>query len=145
MTAAERIESLKAGIIAAASLTLAYSITTVGNTLVLAEQFDALAALQIPTVVNLLVRVVIAFSSGFLFGVTYRYVIRDDENSHLKSGAVLAFGLVRGLALLEVEPDLTDHFWSMGVLGVESFLYFPIARFTLDWALHRRWVKPFKN
>jgi|SRR4028119_595143 hypothetical protein len=145
MTAAERIESLKAGIIAAASLTLAYSITTVGNTLVLAEQFDALATLQIPTVVNLLVRVAIAFSSGFLFGVTYRYVIRDDENSHLKSGAVLAFGLVRGLALLEVEPDLTDHFWSMGVLGVESILYFAIARFTLDWALHRRWVKPFKN
>jgi len=144
MTTAERIESLKAGILTALSFTLAYSIALVCNSLVLA-QFEELAALQIPTPVNLLVKVAVAGLSGFLFGVTYRYVIRDDENPHLKSGAVLAFGLVRGLALLEVEQNWMDSFWLLGVLGVESVFCFAIARFTLDWGLHHHWVKPFKS
>jgi hypothetical protein len=111
--------------------------------LVLAEQFEVLASLQITIAVNLLVRVAAAWLSGFLFGVTYRYVIREDKNPHLKSGAVLAFGLVRGLAPVEVKPNLTEAFWSLGVLGVESILCFAIARLTLDWAIHRHWVKPF--
>jgi hypothetical protein len=131
--------------LAGLSLVLAYGITTVGNSLVLVAQVEALAPLQITTVVNLLVRVAIAFFSGFLFGVTYRYVIRDDKNPHLKSGAVLAFGLVRGLAPVEVEQNLTDSFWVLSVLGVESILYFAIARFTLDWAMHHKWVKPFRS
>ena len=145
MTATERIESLKAGTLAALSFTLAYSITVVGNNLVLVEQFDVLAALQITSTVDFLVRIAIAWLSGFLFGVTYRYVIRDDENPHLKSGAVLAFGLVRGLAPVEVEQNLTEAFWLLGVLGVESVLCFLVARLTLDWALHRHWFKSFKS
>jgi cellobiose-specific phosphotransferase system component IIC len=60
MTTAERIESLKAGILTALSFTLAYSIALVGNSLVLA-QFEELAALQIPTPVNLLVKVAAAW------------------------------------------------------------------------------------
>ena len=145
LTPAERIESLKAGILAGLSLVLAYGITMVGNSLVLVAQVEALAPLQITTVVNLLVKVAIAFLSGFLFGVTYRYVVRDDKNPHLKSGAVLAFGLVRGLAPVEVEQNLTDSFWVLSVLGVESILCFAIARLTLDWAMHHKWVKPFTS
>lgn len=144
MTAAERIESLKAGTLAALSFTLAYSLTQVVNSLVLAEQFEVLAALHITDAVNLLVKVAIAGLSGFLFGVTYRYVIRDDKNPHLKSGAVLAFGLVRGLAPVEVEQNLTEAFWSLGILGIESVVCFAIARLSLDWAIHRHWVKPFQ-
>lgn len=140
---AERIESLKAGMLAALSFTLAYSLTVVGNTLVLAEQFETLAALPITTALDLVVRVAVAWLSGFLFGVTYRYVIREDKNPHLKEGAVLAFGLVRALAPVEGQPNLTDAFWLLGVLGMESILCFAIARLTLDWALHH-WVKPFK-
>ena len=145
MTSGDRIESLKAGTLAALSFTLAYSVIAVGNSLVLAEQFEVLASLQITIAVNLLVRVAAAWLSGFLFGVTYRYVIREDKNPHLKSGAVLAFGLVRGLAPVEVEQNLTDSFWVLSVLGVESILYFAIARFTLDWAMHHKWVKPFRS
>jgi cellobiose-specific phosphotransferase system component IIC len=144
MTAAERIESLKAGTLAALSFTLAYSLTVVVNSLVLAEQFEVLAALHITDAVNLLVKGAIAGLSGFLFGVTYRYVIRGDENPHLKSGAVLAFGLVRGLAPVEVEQNLTEAFWSLGILGIESVVCFAIARLSLDWAIHRHWVKRFK-
>lgn len=142
---AERIESLKAGTLAALSFTLAYSIAVVGNHLVLAEQVEAVSALQVSTGINLLIKVAIAWLSGFLFGVTYRYVIRVDENPHLKDGAVLAFGLVRGLAPVEVAQNLNETFWLLTILGVESIGCFLVARFTLDWAIRRYWVKPFKS
>ncbi len=141
----ERIESLKAGILAASSFTLAYGITAISNSLVLAEQFETLAALKMTPPVTLLARVAVAGLSGFLFGVTYRYVIRDDKNPHLKDGAVLAFGLVRGLAAVEEQQNLTQAFWVSGVLGIESIVCFLVARFTLDWAIHQHWVKPFKS
>jgi hypothetical protein len=142
---AERIESLKAGTLAALSFTLAYSLIALGNSWVLAELFETLAALQITTPVAVLVKVGVAWISGFLFGVTYRYVIRDDKNPHLKDGAVLAFGLVRGLAPVEGQHNLTEAFWSLGVLGIESLLCFAIARLILDWAHDNHWLKPLKS
>jgi hypothetical protein len=144
-TAAERIESLKAGILGGLSFTLAYSIAVVGNNLVLVPQFEVLASLQLPVPIILLMRLGIAFFSGFLFGITYRYVIREDVNSHLNEGAVLAFGLVRGLASVEVKQNFLDTFWLLAVLSIESLFCFTIARFTLDFALHRHWVKFFKS
>ncbi len=142
---AERIESLKAGTLSALSFTLTYSLITVGNSLVLAESFPELASLQVTKPLDLLIRAAVAWLSGFLFGVTYRYVIREDRNPHLKDGAALAFGLVRGLAPIEGQQDLTDAFWLVGVLGIENILCFLVARFTLDWAIHHRWIKPFKS
>jgi ABC-type transport system involved in cytochrome c biogenesis permease subunit len=144
MNAAERIESLKAGTLSAFTFSLAYSAIALANSLVLAE-VSVLIRMQITTGFDLLLRVAVAWLSGFLFGVTYRYVIRTDENSHLKSGAVLAFGLVRGVAPLEIAGDILSQFWALGVLGIESIICFAIARFTLDWAIHHHWVKAFKS
>jgi len=143
MIVAERIESLKAGTLAAFSFTVAYSITTVANSGMLAKQFELLALLQITNEVDLLVRVAVAWLSGFLFGVTYRYIIRQDNNSHLKGGAVLAFGLVRGLTPVEIEPNLIEAFWLLGILSIESIFCFVIARLTLDWAIHHQLLKTF--
>lgn len=140
----ERIESLKSGGLSAIALALSYSITTLANNLVLA-QFEQLVGLQTTSLLSFGVKVAIAFFSGFLFGITYRYIIRADQNSHLSEGAVLAFGLVRGLAPVEVEMNLADSLWVLGVLAVESIVYFTLARFLLDWAIQRRWVKPFKS
>lgn len=142
---AERIESLKAGILAAVSFTLAYSLVVVCNGLVLAEQVEEFTVLQMTVGINLLLKLAIAGLSGFLFGVTYRYVIRDDQNPHLKNGAVFAFGLVRGLAPVEVQQKLTNAVWIWCILGIESIVCFAIARLALDWAIHRHWVKPFKS
>ncbi|MBD2186292.1 hypothetical protein H6S82_24070 [Planktothrix sp. FACHB-1355] len=141
---AERIESVKAGSFAALSLFLAYGIATLGNQLVLAKQFEVLASLQISTAANLLLSGAIAIISGFLFGITYRYIIREDRNSHLSEGAVLAFGLVRGLAQADVGLNFDNAFWSCGVLAVESIVLFAIARYTLDVAIDRGWLKPFR-
>ncbi|NEO99215.1 MAG: hypothetical protein F6K58_11130 [Symploca sp. SIO2E9] len=143
MRDSERLESLKAGTLSAFSVMFTYSFNVIGNSLVLAKQFELFALLQIDTLFGLLVKVAIAFLSGFLFGVTYRYVIREDDNKHLKDGVVLAFALVRGLAPTEVESNLA--FCLLALLSIESILCFTIARLTLDWAIRIHWLKPFKS
>lgn len=78
----ERLESAKAGAIAAAVGTIA-------------ELPFALS--QVSSVEQLLLPLGIAFASCALFGVTFRYAVRRDlDDSHLKSGAVAAFGFVKG-------------------------------------------------
>ena len=143
---AERIESVKAGILAAVALGIAYEVITLSNSLILAEQFEELAELQINTVnLHLWVSSAIALLGGFLFGVTYRYVIREDSNPHLKSGAVLAFGLVRGLAQVDIGLHVPGAIWPFVVLGLESVVLFAIARLVLDGAIDQGWVKPFNS
>lgn len=143
---AERIESLKAGTLAALSVCLSFGAFTLANHYVLAERFSSLASWQTPVIdANLLISGAIALMAGFLFGVTYRYVIRGDRNPHLKSGAVLAFGLVRGLAQVDVGLSLQGTIWPFAVMAVESILLFAIARLTLDSAIAQNWVKPFQS
>ena len=140
---AERIESLKAGTLAAFALLLAFGAIAAVSQLVLAKRFDALTGLLFaPTDLKLPVSVAIAGLSGFLFGVTYRYAIRTDSNPQLKAGAVLAFGLVRGLAQVDVGLSASSDFWPFAVLGIESLLLFAAAGTALDWALARGWVRP---
>jgi ABC-type transport system involved in cytochrome c biogenesis permease subunit len=142
---AERVESLKAATLGAFCLMLAYSLIALGNHFVLANRFETLAALEISTLFNGLVKVGVAGLSGFLFGVTYRYAIREDNNPHLQDGVVLAFGLVRGLAPIEAQPNLTEAFGLIAVWGIESVVCFAIARFALDWAIEHHWIKRFPS
>ena len=143
---AERIESLKAGTLAALSVCVAFAAIALVNSQVLATQFASFASLQIVSIdANLLMSGAIAILAGFLFGVTYRYVIREDQNPHLKSGAVLAFGLVRGLAQVDVGFSLQGTLWPFGLLAIESVCLFAIARFTLDFAIQQNWVKRFNS
>lgn len=126
----ERIESIKAGVIAAIVFTIAYVLTIVANSVSIAATGGSLWG-----------KIAIALISGFLFGVTYRYIIRTEENSHLKDGAVLAFGLVRGLVFVENAPSLDDNLWYLGVLVAENLICFTLARWGLDIAFHYSLVK----
>jgi hypothetical protein len=88
------------------------------------------------------VDVAIAAFSGFLFGVTCRYAIRKDENPHLSSGVVLAFGLIRGLAQVNGQ-DLSLSILPLVVFAVlESILLFAVAYAGLSMAMRMGWVKP---
>lgn len=141
--AAERIESLKAGITGAAAmlpvLLLMIFLEPRLATLI-ANPIDWTPVWQTPTV---WLKSAIVLFSGFLFGATYRYIIRQDTNPHLKSGAVMAFGLVRGLAQVEVNGDqIAPLLLGVGVL--ESLLLFASAASILDWAIGRGWIKAFK-
>ncbi|AFY83874.1 hypothetical protein [Oscillatoria acuminata] len=139
----ERIESIKAGAIAGCSLAVAWGITSFGNQLWLSPGVESWAIF--PAWQRLWVSGGSAGVAGFLFGVTYRYIIRDDVNPHLKSGAVFAFGLVRVLAQIEVGLSHPSDIFPLGVMGIESILMFAIARVLLDAAIARHWVKPFSS
>lgn len=82
--------------------------------------------------------------SGFLFGVTYRYIIRQDRNSHLRGGAVLAFALVRTSSWLD--PRLVTNVFQAwpNLLGalVLNIIGFAAARSCLDLAMTRQWLRP---
>lgn len=133
----ERIESIKGGITASGVFTVVdLGIVLINTISAKVSNFDLIPVYSLG---DWLIRAIIAVSTGFLFGVTYRYIVRSDQNSHLQDGAVLAFGLVRGLALIEGKTiDLM-----LFILIIESIISFAIARSVLDFALSRKLIKPF--
>ncbi|EAW37425.1 hypothetical protein [Lyngbya sp. PCC 8106] len=141
----ERIESLKAGILSGSMTFLTFSLLIGFNILILANQFEVIEEIKITVDIRLIIRGAIAFISGFLFGVTYRYVVRSDHNPHLNSGAVLAFGLVRGLGELDGGLNTSENGWFFVVVVAESILLFAAARIVLDWALKQGWVNTFNS
>jgi hypothetical protein len=104
-----------------------------------------------------------AGASAFLFGLVYRYALRQDlNNSQLKGGVVAAFGLVRGIGqasqiiLVALNPsnpptgggssaELVDTLGLAAAAMGESMLLFAFASVALEFAFQREWVKPFKN
>lgn len=140
---AERLESLKAGIIGGLSVCFAFALSSLLNTFVLAKYFQTLACLQNDLDWHLWVSGAVASFIGLLFGVTYRYIIRSDKNPQLKAGGVLAFGLVRGLTQIELGWNSHSTIWPFLVLAGESVLWFAWAVITLNVAIKLRWIKPF--
>ncbi len=133
----ERIESVKAGSLSGIAAGIGYGvIVTIDRSI--------LGGHSLP-LISLGLEMAIAIAGGCLFGVTYRYIIRTDRNDHLNSGAVLAFGLVRGLAQVDVRGLEPVQILSNGAVVVESILLFTIARYLLDYALSVRWIAPFKS
>lgn len=132
ITRQERLESLKAGAWGAIAFTGSYG---------LAVSIHLLLNLPMPD--TTLFHWGSSLLSGFLFGVTYRYIVRNDQNPHLRDGAVLAFTLVRSGGFLTAlsQPLTQGMILSVGL--AESLMGFAIARSCLDLALARQWVKPF--
>jgi hypothetical protein len=136
---------LKAGIAGAIAAGLLFALLTLLNQF-LAQSFPVfLAGLHRSWEISLLISLAIATLSGFLFAVTYRYVIRQDQNLHLGSGAVMAFALVRGLAQVDVSVQTQLVPLLPVVMVVESILLFAGLRLVLDWAIAQGWVKPCSN
>jgi hypothetical protein len=133
----ERIESVKAGSLSGITASIAYG------------TLDSLDRLLLggysPPLISLGLELAIAIATGFLFGVTYRYIIRTDRNSHLNSGAVLAFGLVRGLAQVDVGGLEPIQILANGLVVLKSVALFAIARAAIDYALSVKWIAPFKS
>jgi hypothetical protein len=145
----ERIESVKAGIFGAIAFSIAELIFLLAQDIVLESLpelnqntlvFGSLGDIKFGIELGMVL--VIGAVSGFLFGVTYRYIIRSDRNSHLNDGAVLAFGLVRGLALGE-KNLLVSELLTLGSSVLQSIICFAIARLILDLAIARKLIKPF--
>lgn len=142
----ERWESLKAGIVGAIAAGLLFSLFTLLETKLLTFYLPALlSGLNRPWGIPFLISLAIAMLAGFLFAVTYRYVIRQDQNFHLGSGAVMAFGLVRGLAQVDMGVQAQFAPFSLVIMVLESVLLFTGLRLVLDGAIAQGWLKPFSN
>lgn len=87
--------------------------------------------------------------SGFLFAVTYRYIVRRDRNSHLKSGAILAFACIRGFATIERDLPaltllpLTQMAFAIAILVLENIAWLAIVQSILETAIHHKWITAF--
>jgi hypothetical protein len=125
----ERIESVKAGSLGGIAAGIGYGLMLTADRFVLHEHSRSLVSLSLEAA--------IAIVSGFLFGVTYRYIIRTDRNDHLNSG------LVRGLAGVTVSEFDLSQVWVDGLIVGKSVIMFAIARYAIDYALHANWVLPF--
>ncbi|MEM8807942.1 MAG: hypothetical protein AAGF01_18125 [Cyanobacteria bacterium P01_G01_bin.38] len=129
----ERIESIKAGLIAA----IAGGLTTLFFWSIKITFTDVSLAPES------ILAIAITIFCAFLFGITYRYIIRQDANPHLRSGALGAFALVRGLSQIEATWGDALPLMSYAAMLGESFGLFAIAKLALDWAIGREFVKPF--
>ena len=141
----DRIESLKAAMVAgvaagivAAVLLLVHRVPSLGWGTAIASIASGLSGS------TFWVSAAIAGISGGLFGITYRYAVRQDENFQLKAGVVLAFSLVRGLALVNVAAAVSLRGWPFGVAIAESLLMFAAAAVMLEIAQGQGWVKSVK-
>ncbi len=142
----ERWESLKAGIVGAISAGLLFGLLTfLENQLLALDLPILLSGVHRAWGVSFLISLAIALLAGFLFAVTYRYVIRQDQNFHLGSGAVMAFGLVRGLAQVDVGVQAQFAPVTLVLLVLDSVLLFAGLRLMLDWAIAQGWLKPFST
>lgn len=133
----ERIESVKAGSLSGITAGISYVAIAMIDRLMLPEYSRSLISLSLEAAILIV--------TGFLFGVTYRYIIRTDRNDHLNSGAVLAFGLVRGLAQIDVSKFELSQVWLNGLIVGKSILLFFIARYAIDFALAAGWILPFSQ
>lgn len=118
----ERIESFKAGLVGGISTALVFLLTLLLHRAI--AQSTTAAILPLPTTLFTsagLVSVLAAGITGFLFGVTYRYIVRQDANPQLRAGAVLAFFLVRGLAQIDVGVGAGGNALGSPVVGGKEF------------------------
>ncbi len=134
-----RLESIKAGLISASAVGVVAGLAMLGAFL---TGLPLLTQMLPHSILGWLVNVAVAVASGFFFGVTYRYIVRQDDNLHLGGGAVGAFAFVRSLAQIEAiwNDSWVPLTWIL-ITG-ESFLWFVVARYTLDWALAKQLIKP---
>ncbi|MEM9451575.1 MAG: hypothetical protein AAGA75_24000 [Cyanobacteria bacterium P01_E01_bin.6] len=143
-TTEERLESLKAGMIGAIALGIGFGLFSLLH--LLWRQTPLASSGFVPGYgvgIEGLVSGAIAMVSGFLFGATYRYIIRTDDNPHLKSGAIGAFGLIRGLSQADMGLLLHENRWLLVLLLGESMAMVAIAQVLLDWSIQQKWVRPF--
>jgi hypothetical protein len=134
-TAAERLESLKAGVIAAVGTGVTFTVVW-GIHRLIAEPLSV-------SLGQFAIKAAIALFSGFLFGVTYRYVIRTDQNLQLSTGAVFAFGLIRGLATVENQLLNFQFGVNMAIAIAENIILFAGAAIVLNVAFQKSWVQRF--
>ncbi|MFN4832683.1 MAG: hypothetical protein ACK5AW_07595, partial [Pseudanabaena sp.] len=106
LSVADRIESFKAGFLGAIASVFAFFVIAILHYVLhhFLQNFltvQLISSFELSNPLILLIKLGMIGFSGFLFAVTYRYIVRRDRNSHLKSGAILAFACIRSFATID--------------------------------------------
>lgn len=128
----DRLQSLKAGLIGAGAIALFLPVSWLLTIWLLPNQTVLGWAIAL--------HAGSALVAGFLFGVTYRYTVRQDDNGQLKSGTVTAFVLIRGLAIATGQWDAFPDLWQAAFGLAESVGLFAIAALALELAMTQGWL-----
>jgi len=87
--------------------------------------------------------------AGFLFAVTYRYIVRRDHNFHLKSGAILAFTCIRSVTTIDheltslIQLPLISMALAIIILLVENIVWLAIIQSLIETAIQHKWITTF--
>ena len=153
LSVADRIESFKAGFLGAiASVFAFFAIAMLHHFLQdLLTGVSLINSFELGNPLILLLRLGMIGFSGFLFAVTYRYIVRRDRNSHLKSGAILAFAFIRSFGAIDRELSaltllpLIQMALVISISLLENIAWLAIAQNLLETAIQHKWINAFKS
>ena len=150
LSVADRIESFKAGFLGAiASVFAFFAIALLHHFLQNFLYVQLISSFELSNPFILLIKLGIIGFSGFLFAVTYRYIVRRDRNSHLKSGAILAFACIRSFGAIDHDlPTLTllplvQLALVSAILLLENVAWLAIVQSLLETAIQYKWIAAF--
>ncbi len=150
LSVADRIESFKAGFLGAiASVFAFFAIALLHHFLQNFLPVQLISSFELSSPFILLIKLGMIGFSGFLFAVTYRYIVRRDRNSHLKSGAILAFACIRSFGVIDRDlPTLTllplvQLALVSAILLLENVAWLAIVQSLLETAIQHKWIAAF--
>jgi hypothetical protein len=150
LSVADRIESFKAGFLGAiASVFAFFAIALLHHFLQNILTVQLISSFELGSPFILLIKLGMIGFSGFLFAVTYRYIVRRDRNSHLKSGAILAFACIRSFGAIDRDlPALTllplvPIALAIAILLLENIAWLVIVQSILETAIQHKWIAAF--
>ena len=151
LSLADRIESFKAGFLGAIASVFAFFAIALLHHLLpkVLPKLHLVNSFEIDKPLILLVKLGMIGFSGFLFAVTYRYIVRGDRNSHLKSGAILAFACIRSFATIDrdlptfINLPLIPVTVAITILLLENITWLAIVQNILETAMEHQWIAGF--
>ncbi len=150
LSVADRIESFKAGFLG--SITSVFSFFAIALLHHFLQNFltvQLISSFELGSPFILLLKLGMIGFSGFLFAVTYRYIVRGDLNSHLKSGAILAFACIRSFGAIDRDLSaitllpLTQMALVIAILLLENVAWLAIVQSILETAIQYKWIAAF--
>lgn len=151
LSLADRIESFKAGFLGAIASVFAFFAIALLHHLLpkVLPKLHLVNSFEIDKPLVLLVKLGMIGFSGFLFAVTYRYIVRGDRNSHLKSGAILAFACIRSFGTIDhdlltfIHLSLIQGALAIAILLLENITWLAIVQNILETAIQHQWITAF--
>ncbi|HBC43143.1 MAG TPA: hypothetical protein DCZ88_14970 [Pseudanabaena sp.] len=151
LSISDRIDSLKAGCLGAIASVFAFFVIALCHHFLQNHltNVQLISNFELDIALMLLIKLAMIGFAGFLFAVTYRYIVRRDRNSHLKSGAILAFACIRSVTTIDheltslIQLPLISMALAIIILLVENIVWLAIIQSLIETAIQHKWITTF--